>query len=149
LLLQLLTYERKGRPKFAVKAQPQDNNAKDFLIHQFQVQFLAHDAYFFDTLHEAVGKANLLRSLNFPEEFGAIPVKDIRVRIANGQLAEALEDLARFSIPLEQQQQRTALQARYNQWQSKENTGQFHAGESEVVRNQITADFLALLNTLA
>lgn len=149
LLLQLLTYERKGRPKFAVKAQPSDEHAKDFLIHQFQVQFLAHDEYFFDTLHEALGKANLLRSLSFPAESGPIPVEDLRKQVAEGQLAKAMERLSRFSLPLEQQQQLTELQARYQQWKSKDNSGLFHPGQSEPVFNQITHDFLQLLNSLA
>jgi hypothetical protein len=149
LLLQLLTYERRGRPKFAVKAQPKDNDAKDFLIHQFQVQFLAQDENFFDTLHEALGKAGHLRSLSFPEESGPIPVEGLRKLVSDGQLGEALEALGRYRLGLDQQQRLTGLQARYKHWRSKSNGGLFLPGESEAVLNQVTTDFLELLNTIA
>ncbi len=149
LLLQLLTYEQKGRSKFAVKAQLQDTHAKDFLIHQFQVQFLADDAYFFDRLHEALGKENQLRALSFPKESGPIPVEDLRAQVANGKLAAALTALGRYALPLAQQSERTALQARFQQWKSKDNSGLYSPGQSEPVLNQITTDFLQLLNTLS
>lgn len=149
LLLQLLTYERKGRPKFAVKAQLQDNHAKDFLIHQFQLQFLADDAYFFDTLHEALGKENQLRQLSFPEKSGAIPTEELRAQVAKGQLAAAMKELSRYALPLTQQQELTALQARFQQWKSKDSGGLYSPGQSEPVLNQITTDFLQILNTLS
>lgn len=149
LLLQLLTYERKGRPKFAVRARPKDHHAKDFLINQFQLQFLADDEYFFDTLHEALGKEGLLRSLHFPEASGPVPLAEIRQLVAVGKLSEALSLLDSYSLPPEQRQELASLQARYQNWQKKDNKGLYHIGESEPIFNRITDDFLNLLNRLS
>lgn len=148
LLLQLLTYERKGRPKFAIKAQPKDHLTKDFLIHQFQIQFLAEDAYFFDTLHEVLGNAGLLRSLSFPTQSGTIPIKNLEELVAKSKLIEALETLGQYSLPLDERQKLTALKERYNDWEYKVIKGLFHVGESETIRNLITDDFLELLKSL-
>jgi hypothetical protein len=146
LLLQLLTYERKGRPKFAVRTQPRDEHARDFLIHQFQVQFLANDAYFFDTLHEALGREGLLRHLSFPQEAGPVPEDALKEMIARGDLGEALATLDQYPLSLDRKQGLTALQSRYQNWLSKDRKGLFLPGESEPIRNLIVEDFLALLN---
>lgn len=149
LLLQLLTHEDKGRPKIAYRGHPKDGNAKDFLVRQFDIQFLADDEHFFDLLHGAVGEAKLLRSLSFPQESGAIPLEDLKGLITAGDLAKAISTLSRFKLDAGSRQELDSLQARYQHWKSSNTKGLYHIGESEPILNRITNDFLNLLNKLS
>ncbi len=148
LLLQLLTYERKGRPKFAVRPKLENEDARDFLVHQFQIQFLPNEKSFFDALHDTLSEEGLLRPLSFAEASGPVPTEELMRQVASGKLQDALLGLKRYRLTPEQETRLTALRERHQHWKSKEARGLFLPGESEPVRNQIVHDFLDLLNTL-
>lgn len=149
LLLQLLTGERKGRPKIAFKTNLQDGSAKNFLMHQFQIQFLGDDPGFMDGLYQALAKAGRLRKLTPTGTLERGAVQQARQMILKGAVREALDIAARLPLPAGQRDQILLLIARYQAWKKEKVSGTYLPGEAEPLLNQITKDFLGLLNDLA
>lgn len=146
LLLQLLTGDRKGRPKFAFRSNMHDGNAKDFLIHQFQLQFLGEGQHFFDSLHQLLAGEGLLRQLSplGPSRADALP--SIRQRVAEGAVEEALAMAGALPMSGGQRDKLVLLQNRFNNWKKDQQAGVFLPGQAEPILNGITRDFLGFLN---
>jgi len=147
LLLQLLTGDRKGRPKFAFRSDMHDGNAKDFLIHQFQIQFLGEDGHFFESLHQALAEEGLLRELALPDALQAASLPQIRHLVAEGAVLEAVNLAAALPMDAGQRNELLLLEARFNNWKRDKRAGIFQPGQAEAVLNGINKDFLDFLNS--
>ena len=149
LLLQLLTGERKGRPKFALRARLQDGATRNFLVHQFQIEFLESEKQFLNILHGTLKKEGLLRKLSDPVELDEACRNEIRNLLAKGLVQEALDKTRTLAINAEQYDNLIHLISRYNNWKNEKLSGTFHTGQAEPILNRITKDFLEFLNKLA
>jgi hypothetical protein len=149
LLLQLLTGERKGRPKFALRSRMDDGHAKNFLIHQFQIQFLGSEQHLFDSLRQGLAEEGRLRKLTPIVLDQTTTVATIRALIGAGNTGEALEQTHRLSMTPDQHNRLLQITARYKNWQRDKTLGLFQPGQAEPILNQIIKDLLDLLNELA
>lgn len=149
LILQLLTYERKGRPKFSLTPSKIDHSSRNFLVRQFQVHFLDSEASFFEELYDALDNKNLLRNLTLPnKEEEAASVEVIRSLIADGKVDQALKIAKNLNLNNEELNEYLLLLSRYNKWRDNNNHGVYLPGESTTILNQIIKDFLNFLNGL-
>ncbi|MBK7871947.1 MAG: SIR2 family protein [Saprospiraceae bacterium] len=89
LLLQLLTGDRKGRPKFALNTSMAESDAKNFLLHQFRVEFLGNDEIIFDPLYEFCKTENLLRHLKAPIEIDKAAIQELKSLIGNNDIGKS------------------------------------------------------------
>ena len=148
LLLQLLTYERKGRPKFALNANPENPDHTNFLIHQFQIQFLGNDQSFFERLHESLNKKGLLRKTARLGKYAQSDLQQIKEQIGKGKIEQAFSLVKSFTLNSEEDTEFLLLNSRFEKWRKDDQQGVLHHGQSEAVLLQITRDFLKFLKNL-
>lgn len=149
LLLQLLTGERKGRPKFAFKGFLENSPTKNFLIHQFQIKFIEEEKNFFDQLHAHLKEEGLLRVLKFSDSGKRISASQVKDLIAKGNLKEAISILPKISLKPGQYDKVLVITSRHNTWRQNNISGIYQPGESDAILNKIMVDLLAFINELA
>lgn len=111
LLLKFLSDDAAKDKMIAVKAGGRDTDTEGFIVRQFQVQFMGDQFDFFGELYRRCQITGILRSL---ENDGACPqAVEIKQRVANGELEEALDALHQSLGNREQAIEAIALKSRY------------------------------------
>lgn len=149
LMLQMLTGERRGRPKFAIKTNVGDEEARNFLFHQFKVEFLGSDKAFFDQFHARCATENLLRIVKPPVQLDAATLDAVKKSIAENNLENAFKILEQAVAHTPHADQTLALQGRYNNWKDQNLRGVLDSRDAEVLLNRIRDDIIQLTNALS
>lgn len=147
LLLQLLTGDRKGRPKFALNTTMAESDAKNFLLHQFRIEFLGDDAVVFDPLYEFCKSEKLLRQLKQPQQIDKVSIQELKSLIGNNELDQAFTQVERYTLGTELYDWTIQLKRRYTEWHNKKMLGTLRPWEEEEI-NRITEDFLKLVDKI-
>jgi hypothetical protein len=147
LLLQLLTGDRKGRPKFALNTSMAESDAKNFLLHQFRIEFLGNDAVIFDPLYEFCKQENNLRKLRQTTTVDATAIQALKDLIKQNKIKSALENAKRLTIGTAHYDWLIALQRRYKEYEEKERRDTLPAWEKNEI-NRITEDLLKLVDKI-
>jgi hypothetical protein len=146
LLLQLLTGERKGSRKLAINTTISNPESRDFLLHQFRIEFLNKSQGFFQALHEKCTEIGLLRELKKPIKLDTEKKVEIKNLIARNEINDAIQVLKRMTIGSSVYDEIILLEGRYNSWRSKFHGGTLYPRESEITLNQIREDLIQGLN---
>jgi hypothetical protein len=147
LLLQLLTGDRKGRPKFALNTTMADSDAKTFLLHQFRIEFLGNDAVVFNPLYEFCKTENILRQLKQPAALDRAAIQQLKVLIGKNDIKQALAQAERYTVGTEWYDWVIHLQRRYTEWHDQKMRGTLRVWEEDEI-NRITDDFLKLMDKI-
>jgi len=147
LLLQLLTGDRKGRPKFALNTSIAESDAKNFLLHQFRIEFLGNDEVVFEPLYEFCKNEKILRELKKPVDIDKAAIQQLKSLIGDNQIEKTLEQVERFTVGTEFYDWVIAIKRRYKEWHDKKMLGILRPWEEEEI-NRITDDFLKLTDKI-
>lgn len=147
LLLQLLTGDRKGRPKFALNTSMAESDAKNFLLHQFRIEFLGNDAVVFDPLYKFCKQENILRKLRQAINVDATAIQALKELIKQNKIKSALEIAERLTVGTTHYDWLIALQRRYKEYEEKERRNTLPAWEKNEI-NRITEDLLKLTDKI-
>lgn len=147
LLLQLLTGDRKGRQKFAINTRTGENTARDFLLHQFSLEFLGNDQALFNELYARCATEKLLRQLKQPMAVDAEAIANLKTLVGENKLEEVLETLDRVSVGAEYNDWSLTLKRRYKDWNQKKHNGTLRPWEEDEI-NRITEDVLKLITQM-
>ena len=148
LLLQLLIGKRKGAQKLAIDTTIASNESRNFLLHQFRIDFLDDELNFLEQLYDACSKAPkpLLRQLKKPLAMPTGLAEEIKNLIATNQLNEAISLLERASIAKAQYDEVLLLKSRFKDWKTKTTNNTMYSHESEVLINRIREELLQIVN---
>lgn len=149
LLLQLLTGERKGRRKLAINTTIADNQAKNFLLYQFRLEFLHQEQAFFRTFHEVCKRRGMLRELNSPGQTTSYDKRELKQLISKNEIAASINQLKSATMGTSLSDSVILLEGRFSNWQSKYRGGTLFPRESEVILNQIREDLISIVNQMA
>ncbi|MEM7654905.1 MAG: SIR2 family protein [Bacteroidota bacterium] len=136
LMLRLLCGSS-GTQKYAANQQAVPDDTRDFLVHQFQIEFLDPEESFLDLLHAKAQEKGLLRPLADP--LGDAEVAVVRF-VQNGEIDRALQQLETLN-----QEEATLLMARYSQWRDSQEKGTLDSRDLLVEYNRIVDAVLEVL----
>lgn len=148
LLLQLLTGERPGRRKLAINTQVGNNEARDFLLHQFKLEFLDKKQTFFKLFYEECKKQGITRALKKPGDLPAHNKKELKQLISKNEIKESIKQLKSATIGTSLSDQIILIEGRHHNWQTKYHGGTLYPRESEVILNQIREDLINIVNQM-
>ncbi len=120
LLLRLLCGHEQTE-KYAANRQHLEDDTRDFLLHQFQIEFLDKELSFLDMLYDQCRTRNLLRPLADPASAAEIDI--IRLIQTGKDLSAALEVLRRQTDNTPEAHEATLLMGRYNNLMEEKNKG--------------------------
>ena len=151
LLLQLLIGKRRGAQKLAIDTSIASNESRNFLLHQFRIDFLDDDLNFLDQLHYACSMAPkpLLRRLKKALSLPTNLADEIRTLIIENQLNEAINILERATIATTQYDEVILLKSRFQDWYRNSIKDTMYSHESEVLINRIREELLQIVNQVA
>lgn len=144
LLLQLLTGDRKGRQKFAINTRIGNSDARDFLLHQFSIEFLGNDQRLFNELYEGCKQTKMLRELRQIPNNGKERLSELKELIGENEIELVLESLEELILGTDYHNDVIALKRRYREWDTKKNRGTLRPWEENEV-NIITDGLLAII----
>jgi hypothetical protein len=148
LLLQLLTGDRKGRQKFAINTRMAGSEgAKDFLLHQFQIDFLGNDQRVFDELYKHCEAKNMLRELRKPILIDKEGIAKLKSKVGQNEILEVLDDLGRMDIGTDHYDWSISIKRKYQEWKQKETNNTLRPWEKDEI-NIITDEVLKLINQI-
>ena len=147
LLLQLLTGDRKGRPKFALNTSIANSEAKNFLLHQFRVEFLGNDEVIFEPLYEFCKTEDLLRQLKAPIQIDKASIQELKALIGGNELNKAVALAERYTVGTELYDWTIQLKRRYTEWNDKKLLGTLRPWEEDEI-NRIADDLLKLVDKI-
>lgn len=132
--------------KYAIQRTELQEPTRDFLFHQFQVEFLPEGS-FFDQLYHKCQEEGLLRTLPDPLEDSKVSV--IR-EVQQGIIDAALKKLQKLAAGQDQAANNEAimLQARFAEWQQNKRSAQADSRDLIVEYNRIVDALLQLLQRL-
>lgn len=136
LMLRLLCGSS-ATAKYATNQKAVAADTQDFLVHQFQIDFLDPKESFLDLLHTQCQEAGLIRPLADP--LGDAEVAIVRF-LQNGEIDRALEKLQALDS-----QAATLLMARFSLWRESKEKGTLDSRDLLVEYNKIVD---AILETL-
>jgi hypothetical protein len=144
LLLRLLCGQEETE-KYAANRQHVDSDVKDFLLHQFQIEFLDKDQGFLDHLHAECAARGLLRPLADP----ASPNETRLIRLiqTSKDLYAPLEELRRQMDGGPKANDATVLSARYNNLMEEKKKGTVDSRDYFTEYNRIIDSMLNLIRT--
>ncbi len=146
LLLKFLT-EDATRDKFiAVRSVLNDADIEGFVMREFKVQFIADSFDFFNALYEHCRAADLLRPLI--HEAASPKGVEIRQRISNGELHEALDSLQKVLDDTEWRDEATLQLSRYNKLEDEHRKGTLDPRDYHAELNRIIDAVLELTKKL-
>lgn len=112
LLLKFLSDTGRREKLISINNPMEDTDTHQFIIRQFQIQFMGDQFDFFGELHRRCAEAKILRPV---AEQDACPVAvDIRKRVAMGEIDNALELLQRAAAGENWENDVVLLQGRYS-----------------------------------
>lgn len=149
LLLQMLTGERRGRPKFALNTNLSKGDAHDFLLHQFKVEFLGPGHGFFERLFVRCQEENMLRPLRSRTATLTTQLEEIKGWVGDNELERVLEILLQLANEVNSRDELLLIEGRYREWRRRFHGGTMYAEEAEVVLNRIREDLLKVINSLS
>ncbi len=132
LLLRLLCGTNEAA-KYAVNRQKISETTHDFLVHQFNIDFLSDHDSFLKLLYEQCKENDLLRRLSDPLDTNKVSVIKY---VQNGEIERALDELAG------DEQESTLLKARFNRWQQNKMKGTEDSRDLLVEYNKIVDTIL-------
>ncbi len=121
LLLKLLSDNGRSEKLISINNALSDADSNQFVISEFKIQFTGDQYDFFGELHKRCGEKNMLRD-TYDSGIGSEAVQ-IRKRVANGELKEALELLAKAGQNLNWGSDVALLQGRYSNLESERDKG--------------------------
>jgi hypothetical protein len=134
LLLRLLCGHEQTE-KYAASRQHVDDETRDFLLHQFQIEFLEKDQSFLDALHDKCRSRNLLRNLANPASAEEIDI--IKLIQTGKDLAAPLDVLRRQTDNTPVAHEATLLMGRYNSLMEEKNRGVMDSRDYFVEYNRL------------
>lgn len=127
--------------KYATNQQAVSPDTQDFLVHQFQIEFLDPGEHFLDQLYAQCQAANLLRPLADP--LGDAEVAIVRF-VQNGEIDRALEKLKALDS-----QAAILLMARFSHWRESKEKGTLDSRDLLVEYNKIVDAILETLKAVS
>lgn len=118
------------------------NEVKSFCTEQFTIQFVENNvADFINTLYQHCESAGELR-----EKEQATPWQKIKKLVAKGELKQAIEQFKEHCQNTELEDEAVGLSGRFRRFERKKRNGVIDSRDLPVQENQITEDFLELIN---
>ncbi len=143
LLLRLLC-GHEASEKYAVNQWHADGDIKDFLLHQFQIEFLDKDQSFLDELYEQCRRRNFLRPLADVASPGKIDI--IRMIQTGKDLVAPLEILRQKTEQTELSYDVTLLIARYANLQEEKQKGMLDSRDYFTQYHQVIDQLLTIVH---
>lgn len=148
LLIQLLTGERKGRHKFALETKISDPQAKNFLVHQFQIQFLGKEQKILDSLFGLLDEAGLLRKTEERHQSPSISIEDVKKLVAENEFKKVFHYLNLLTLNTGLENEAFILSSRFNAWEKERIMGTQRPWSAEPEINEIRERILLLLEKM-
>ncbi|NUQ24322.1 MAG: SIR2 family protein [Saprospiraceae bacterium] len=152
LLLRIICGDKKY-PKYSVHHRFGDDDTKNFLMHQFQIEFLEEDFRFLDQIMESCKEkakdplnAHLYRPLSDPAS--ADEVEIIRF-ISNNDLDKAVSKLVSMATGTALSAEAAAVSSRYYQWRDDKAGGKIDSRDLVVTFNQVVDAILKTAKEIA
>lgn len=115
---------------------------RTFCTEQFTIQFVENDVTgFINKLYQSFEAAGELR-----EKGQGTPLQKLKLLIANGDLKEAIVQFTEHSKNTELEDEAVGLSGRHRRFERKKRNGVLDSRDIPVQENQITQDFIELLN---
>ena len=146
LLLRLVCGHEETE-KYAANQQHVDQRVREFLLHQFQIEFLDKNQSFLDILHEKCGGRNLLRPLADPASPDEIRL--IRMIQTGKELYGPLEFLRERTEKTTQSTEATLLLGRYNNLMEERKKGTIDNRDYFTEHNRIIDGILQTIRKAA
>jgi hypothetical protein len=146
LLLRLLCGQEESM-KYAANQQQVSDETRDFLFHQFQVEFLEKDQAFLDVLHQKCNENGLLRPLSDPASADEINL--IRLIQTGKDLHAPLELLRQKTEKTPSFKDTTQLMGQYNNLMEEKRKGTLDSRDYFVQYNKIIDGILQLIREAA
>lgn len=147
LLLKFLSDSGRREKMISVDTNIDDKDTNEFIIRQFQVQFLGNQFDFLTELHNQCNQVSLLRKVF--EDTDKSELIEIRQRVANGELTEALELLKTLCLGTPTENDITLLLGRYNILLEDRDKGIVDLRDYRLELNRILDTILELAQTFA
>ena len=143
LLLRLLCGEKKSR-KYASGVPTASANTLDFLMHQFQIEFLEQGESFIQALYQQCSQRQLLRDISLP---GSAESADIIRHLQTGKdLFNVFELMRRMVAGSPQADDVTLLMSTYNTLLEEKKKGVLDSRDYFMQHNRIIDGILSILN---
>lgn len=146
LLLRLLCGQEESE-KYAANRQIVEEHVCDFLLYQFQIDFIYPDQDFLDVLYEQCARRNLLRPL--ADQISADEIRIIRLIQTSKDLYAPLEELRRQTESGAATLESTLLIARYNNLMEEKKKGTLDSRDFFVEYNRIIDGILNIIRKTA
>lgn len=146
LLLRLVCGQEESE-KYAANQQNVDKNVRDFLLYQFQIEFLDKNQTFLDMLYDKCGDRNLLRPLTdhaSPDE-----IRLIHMIQTGKELYTPLEFLRQKTEQTSLGSETTLLLARYNTLVEERKKGTIENRDYFIEHNRVIDGILNLIRLAA
>ena len=142
LLLRLLCGQEESE-KYSSDQQQPDDEIRDFLYNQFQLEFLQKEESFLDALYAKCAEEDLLRPLADSASPAAVNI--IRLIQTSKDLYAALEALRKYTSNTEYTNEATQQTARYNNLMEERRKGTLDSRDYFVEYNKIIDAMLQLI----
>jgi len=119
-----------------------NHEVKSFCTEQFTIQFVENDVTgFINTLYDHCEAAGELR-----EKGQTTPWEKLRLQVSKGDLKQAIEQFSEHTKNTELADEAVGISGRFRRFERKKRNGVIDSRDIPVQENQITADFLDLIN---
>jgi len=142
LMLRLLCGKDESQ-KYAANTLSVDENTRDFLMHQFQIEFLEKDQLFIDALFDQCGQHQLLRDISDPASSDSIDI--IRQIQIGKDLFKAFEMLRQKTMATPLYDEVTLLMSTYNTLLEEKKKGVLDSRDYFVQFNRTVDGLLSIL----
>ncbi|MCB9266532.1 MAG: SIR2 family protein [Lewinellaceae bacterium] len=151
LLIQLLA--EKESSKFALNTDISDPQAKNFLIHQFKIQFLDKELGLFDRLFDRLEKEGMLRKLaeqvnGKGEAISKEAIEEVKKLVVNGELGKAFNRLEGLALHTSFHTEALLLSSRFNTWKRDNEAGIQTQSDANIELNKIRQSLFGLLEKI-
>jgi Effector-associated domain 11/SIR2-like domain len=143
LLLRLLCGHEESE-KYAINEQHMDDDVRDFLLNQFQIEFLEKGKSFLDALYDKCAERHLLRTLSDPASTEEINI--IRLIQTGKDLSAALESLSKFAESTAYANDSTLLRATYHNLMEERRKGTLDSRDYFIQYNKIIDAILQIIH---
>lgn len=146
LLLKYLSESGRREKMISINKNLEDKDTHEFVIRQFQIQFLGNQFDFLNELYNQCSKAGILRTL--AEESASPEAVEIRQRVSNGEIPEAFDllDNAFRSSAIENDV--IVLKGRYNILMEEQEKGALDSRDYYTELNRILDSVLELAQSI-
>lgn len=146
LLLKFLSDSGRREKLISINNDLTDKDTHEFVIRQFQIQFMGDQFDFFGELFQHCGKMGLLRPL--AEESACPQAVTIRQRIANSEIADALDLFHDALRGRADENEAILLKSRYNKLLEDQEKGILDSRDYRTEINRILDSMLDLTKTI-